>query len=198
MKLEKALEHQSCSDFFYTCLPQLFRDECPESKKQRHEMALIPSFSVFRYVMLYHVVLLSILLLMVKLLLQYLIGNQGMLPIPTPVRVNAVVSGNKEKETGNHSFHLLLTHLREKRYPGSSYLIHIFEALVPGVEKRIQGTEKKRGEQQIKPACFLVSYYFSAEIEICTVCYPLHPLISPFHAQGGLVDAPICTDKSIM
>ena len=41
-----------------------------------------------------------------KLLLKYLIGNQGMLPIPAPVNVNVVVSGKKEKETGNHSFHL--------------------------------------------------------------------------------------------
>ena len=49
--------------------------------------------------------LLSILLLMVKLLLKYLIGEQGMMPVPAP-KSNVLVSGKKDKETGNHSFHL--------------------------------------------------------------------------------------------
>ena len=49
--------------------------------------------------------------LMVKLLL----GSQGMLPLPVPAKVVVVVSGKKCKEKGNHSFHLLLTHLHETR-----------------------------------------------------------------------------------
>ena len=48
---------------------------------------------------------------MVKLLL----GSQGMLPIPVPAKVVVVVSGKNCKETENHSFHLLLTHLHETR-----------------------------------------------------------------------------------
>ena len=42
-----------------------------------------------------------------------LLGSQGMLPIPANVVV--VVSGKNFKETGNYSFHLLLTHLHETR-----------------------------------------------------------------------------------
>ena len=38
-----------------------------------------------------------------------------MLPIPVPAKVVVVVSGKNCKETGNHSFHLLLTHLHETR-----------------------------------------------------------------------------------
>ena len=49
--------------------------------------------------------------LMVKLLL----GSQGMLPIPAPAKVVVVVSGKNCKEIGNHSFHLVLTHLHETR-----------------------------------------------------------------------------------
>ena len=48
---------------------------------------------------------------MVKLLL----GSQGMLPISVPAKVVVVVSGKNCKETGKHSFHLLLTHLHETR-----------------------------------------------------------------------------------
>ena len=35
--------------------------------------------------------------------------------IPVPAKVIVVVSGKNCKETGNHSFHLLLTHLHETR-----------------------------------------------------------------------------------
>ena len=55
-----------------------------------------------------YVILLS---LMVKLLS----GSQGMLPIPITAKVVVVVSGKSCKETGNHSFHLLPTHLHETR-----------------------------------------------------------------------------------
>ena len=48
--------------------------------------------------MLCYVVLLSILLFLVKLLLKYLIGNQGMLPRPAPVKDNVVVSGKRIKK----------------------------------------------------------------------------------------------------
>ena len=58
-----------------------------------------------------YVILPRTLSLMIKLLL----GSQGMLPIPVPVKVVVVVSGNNFKETGNHSFHLLLTHLHATR-----------------------------------------------------------------------------------
>ena len=58
------------------------------------------------YVMLCYVVLLSNVLLMVKLLLNYLVGDLGMVPIPTLVKFTVVVSGKRGKETGNHSFHL--------------------------------------------------------------------------------------------
>ena len=36
-----------------------------------------------------------------------------MLPIPLPAKVIVVVLGKNCKETGNYSFHLLLTHLHE-------------------------------------------------------------------------------------
>ena len=48
---------------------------------------------------------------MVKLLL----GSQGMLPIPVRAKVVVPVSGKYCKKTGNHSFHLLLTHLHKTR-----------------------------------------------------------------------------------
>ena len=70
-------------------------------------------------------------LLMVKLSLKYLIGNERMLPIPAPVKVIVDVSGKKEKETGNDSFHLFT---------------HAFY-----MKKGTHGTEKKRGEQQMRP-----------------------------------------------
>ena len=38
-----------------------------------------------------------------------------MLPLPVPAKVVVVVSGKNCKETGKHSFHLLLTHLHETR-----------------------------------------------------------------------------------
>ena len=44
-----------------------------------------------------------------------LLGSQGMLPIPVPAKVVVVVSEKDCKETGNHSVHLLLTHLHETR-----------------------------------------------------------------------------------
>ena len=86
-----------------------------------------------------YVVLLSILLLMVKLSLKYPIRNQGMLPLPALVKVIVAVLGKKKKETWDHSFNLF-THMFYKK-------------------NGIQGTEKKRGEQQMKPVCFLVSYF---------------------------------------
>ena len=42
-------------------------------------------------------------------------GSQGMLPVPVPAKVVVVVSGKNCKEAGNHSFHLLLTHLQETK-----------------------------------------------------------------------------------
>ena len=81
--------------------------------------------------MLCYLMLRCVVLLMVKLSLKYLRGNKGMLPIPAPVKVIVDVSGKKEKETGNHSFHLFK---------------HTFY-----MKKGTQGIEKKRGEQQMKP-----------------------------------------------
>ena len=50
------------------------------------------------YVVKCYVVLLGILLLMVKLSLKYLIGNQGMLPIPAPVRSSHCCCVSKKGE----------------------------------------------------------------------------------------------------
>ena len=52
----------------------------------------------------YVVVLLSILLLMVKLLLKYQIGNQGMFPIPALVKVIVAVSGRKKGARNREPF----------------------------------------------------------------------------------------------
>ena len=69
----------------------------------------VPAFPVFLCVVLcllccYVVVLLSILLLMVKLLLKYLIGNQGMFPIPALVKVIVAVSGRKKGARNREPF----------------------------------------------------------------------------------------------
>ena len=72
-------------------------------------------------------------------------------------------------ETGNHSFHLLLTHLRETR-----------------------DTAEKIDEL----ACFLLC--FPKKQKIRELRCSLDPLISPFRAHGGPVDTPIWTDNSIL
>ena len=73
------------------------------------------------------------------------------------------------KETENHSFHLLLTHLRETR----------------DTEERID-----------ELACFLLC--FPKKQKICELRYLLDPMISPFRTHGGQVDTPIWTDNSIL
>ena len=73
------------------------------------------------------------------------------------------------KETGNHSFHLLLTHLRETR-----------------------DTEEKIDEL----ACFLLC--FPKKQKIHELRYLLDPMLSPFRTHGGPVDTPIWTDNSIL
>ena len=101
---------------------------------------------------------------MVKLLLR----SQGMLPIPVPAKFVVVVSGKNCKETGNHSFHLLLTHLHETRDT----------------------------ETIDELACFLLC--FPKKQKIRELRYPLDPLISPFCTHGGPVDTPIWTYNSIL
>ena len=105
-----------------------------------------------------YVILPRTLSLTVKLLL----GSQGMLPIPVPAKVVVVVSGKNCKETGNHSFHLLLTHFHETR-----------------------DTEEKIDEL----ACFL--FCFPNKQKICELPYLLDPMISPFRTHGGPVGTPI-------
>ena len=112
-----------------------------------------------------YVILPRTLSLMVKLLL----GSQGMLPIHVPAKVVVVVSGKNCKETGNHSFHFLLTHLHETR-----------------------ATEEKVDER----ACFLLR--FPKEQKIRELRYLLDPIISPFRTHGGPVDTPIWTDNSML
>ena len=92
-----------------------------------------------------------------------------MLPVPVPAKVVVVVSGKNCKETGNHSFHLLLTHLHETR-----------------------DTEEKIDEL----ACFLIC--FPKKQKIRELRCLLDPLISPFRTHGGPVDTPIWTDNSIL
>ena len=53
--------------------------------------------------------------LSLSLMVKQLLGSQGMLPISVPAKVIVVMSGKNCKETGKHSFHLLLTHLHETR-----------------------------------------------------------------------------------
>ena len=100
--------------------------------------------------------------------IKLLLGSQGMLPIPVPAKVVVVVSGKNCKETGNHSFHLLLTHLHETR-----------------------DTEGKNDEL----ACFLLC--FPKKQKIRELRYPLDPLISPFLTHCGPVDTRIWTENSI-
>ena len=52
------------------------------------------------FFVLCYVVLQSILLLMVKLSLKYLIGNQGMLPMPAAVKDNVLCQGKRKKKQG--------------------------------------------------------------------------------------------------
>ena len=102
---------------------------------------------------------------MVKILL----GSQGMLPIPVPAKVVVVVPEKNCKETGNHSFHLPLTHFYTK-----------------------QGIQRKNDEL----ACFLLC--FPKKQKIRELRYLLDPMISPFRTHGGSVDTPIWTDNSIL
>ena len=85
-----------------------------------------------------------------------------MMPLPVPAKVVVVVSGKNCKEIGNHSFHLVLTHLHETR-----------------------DTDEKIDEL----ACFLLC--FPKKQKIRKLRYPLDPLISPFRTHGGRVDTPI-------
>ena len=113
-----------------------------------------------------YVILPRTLSLMVKLLL----GSQRMLPIPVPAKVVVVVSGRNCKETGNHSFHLLLTHLHETR-----------------------DTEEKMMSLLV---CFLLC--FPKKQKIRELRYLQDPMISPFRTHGGPVNTPIWTDNSIL
>ena len=76
----------------------------------------------------------------------------------------------KDLETGNHSFHLLLTHLHETR-----------------------GIQRKRIDQL---ACFLLC--FPKKQKVLELRYPLDPLISSFRTHGGPVDTSNWTDNSIL
>ena len=97
-----------------------------------------------------YVILPRTLSLMVKLSL----GSQGMLPIPVPAKVVVAVSGKHCKETGNLSFHLLLTHLHKTR---------------------------DTGEKTDELACFLLC--FPKEQKICELRCLLDPMISPFRTE---------------
>ena len=79
------------------------------------------------------------------------------------------MSGKNCKETGNHSFHFLLTNLHETR-----------------------DTEDKIDEL----ACLLLR--FPKKQKIRELRYLLDPMMSPFHTHGGPVDTPIWTDNSIL
>ena len=94
---------------------------------------------------------------------------RNVLPIHVPAKVVVVVSGKNCKETGNHSFHFLLTHLHETR-----------------------ATEEIIDER----ACFLLR--FPKEQKICELRHLLDPIISPFRTHGGPVDTPIWTDNSML